>query len=355
VRDLDVKTLRLFVAVCEHRTMARAAEQEHIEPSAISKRIAQLETDLGVELLMRGRRGVQPTPAGLALLDHARTVLFTMGRIADDAAAFSETGGIEGHVRLVATASAIAESLLDDIAAFMREPANRNIKVEQIRDLGEFLSLTPALSPWRVVIIDTLDDLEASGANALLKILEEPPPNTLFLLVSHAPGRLLPTIRSRCRRLDFQNLGDDAMTSVLEAYAPDLAPAERARIVTMSGGSAGRALAFAELGLAKLEDAALAILRQGDPTNARRSEMAQELGKKNAADRYAAFLDLAPCLIAREARKLDGVPRERALEAYSKARELAAIAPRLSLDPAATVFQIGGILAEVAEPASLKR
>ena len=232
---------------------------------------------------------------------------------------------------------------------------NRNIKVEQIRDLGEFLSLTPALSPWRVVIIDTLDDLEASGANALLKILEEPPPNTLFLLVSHAPGRLLPTIRSRCRRLDFQNLGDDAMTSVLEAYAPDLAPAERVRIVTMSGGSAGRALAFAELGLAKLEDAALAILRQGDPTNARRSEMAQELGKKNAADRYAAFLDLAPCLIAREARKLDGRRRERALEAYSKARELAAIAPRLSLDPAATVFQIGGILAEVAEPASLKR
>jgi len=232
---------------------------------------------------------------------------------------------------------------------------NRNIKVEQIRDLGEFLSLTPAMSPWRVVIIDTLDDLEASGANALLKILEEPPPNTLFLLVSHAPGRLLPTIRSRCRRLDFQNLGDDAMTSVLEAYAPNLAPAERARIVTMSGGSAGRALAFAELGLAKLEDAALAILRQGDPTNARRSEMAQELGKKNAADRYAAFLDLAPCLIAREARKLDGRARERALEAYSKARELAAIAPRLSLDPAATVFQIGGILAEVAEPASLKR
>ncbi|HEY2561055.1 MAG TPA: LysR family transcriptional regulator [Caldimonas sp.] len=128
MRDLDVKTLRLFVAVCECRTMARVAEQEHIEPSAISKRIAQLEDDLGVELLMRGRRGVQPTPAGLALLDHARTVLFTMNRIAGDAAAFS--GGIQGHVRLIATASAIADALLDDIAAFMREPANRNIKVD---------------------------------------------------------------------------------------------------------------------------------------------------------------------------------------------------------------------------------
>jgi DNA polymerase-3 subunit delta' len=232
---------------------------------------------------------------------------------------------------------------------------NRNIKVDQVRELGEFLSMTPALSPWRVAVIDTIDELEPSGANALLKMLEEPPPNTLFFLVSHAPGRLLPTIRSRCRRLDFTNLDDDAMTSIRTREAPDLGGAERQRIVAMSGGSAGRALAFAELGLAKIEDAALAILRQGDPTNARRSDLALELGKKGAADRYAAFLDLAPSLIARETRKLEGVPRTRALDAYAKARELAAIAPRLSLDPASTVFQIGGILAAVAGPPSLKR
>lgn len=231
----------------------------------------------------------------------------------------------------------------------------RNISVDQVRELGEFQSLTAALSAWRVVIIDSVDDLETSGANALLKILEEPPPNTLFFLVSHAPGRLLPTIRSRCRRLDFGKLDDEAMTSILVSHAADLKPAEQQRIVSMSFGSAGRALAFAELGLAKLEDAALAILRNGDPTNARRSDLASELGKKAAAERYAAFLDLAPSLIAREARALQGSPRERALDAYAKARELATIAPRLSLDPAATVFQIAGILADVAEPASLKR
>jgi len=230
----------------------------------------------------------------------------------------------------------------------------RNINVDQVRELGEFLGLTAALSDWRVVVIDTVDELEASGANALLKILEEPPPNSIFLLVSHAPGRLLPTIRSRCRRLDFQPLNDDAMTSILEAHAPKLSHVERERIITMSAGSAGRALAFAELDLAKLEDSAIAILRQGDPTNARRSSLATELGKKAAADRYAAFLDLAPTLIAREARQLDGAKRERALDAYAKARELAVLAPRLSLDAAATVFQIGGILAEVAQPASLK-
>jgi DNA polymerase-3 subunit delta' len=230
----------------------------------------------------------------------------------------------------------------------------RNIIIKQVRALGEFMSMTAALSPWRVVVIDTLDELEPSGANALLKILEEPPANTLFFLVSHAPGRLLPTIRSRCRRLDFGSLDDDAMTSILE-HRTQLGEAERKQVVAMSFGSAGRALAFAELDLAKLENAALAILRQGDPTNARRSELASELGKKAAADRYAAFLDLAPSLIAREARSLVGGPRERALDAYAKARELAVIAPRLSLDPAATVFQIGGILADVADGASLKR
>ncbi len=128
MRDIDLKTLRLFVAACDHQNMARAAEQAHIEPSAISKRIAQLEADLGAPLLLRSRRGVQPTPAGEALLEHARSVLFTMERIAGDVAAFGS--GVKGHVRLLASASAIAESLLDDIASFMREPAHRNIKVD---------------------------------------------------------------------------------------------------------------------------------------------------------------------------------------------------------------------------------
>lgn len=231
----------------------------------------------------------------------------------------------------------------------------RNIIVEQIRQLGEFMSLSAALSSWRVAVIDTVDELEPSGANALLKMLEEPPPNTLFFLVSNAPGRLLPTIRSRCRMLHFDALDDDAMTSILEARSPELSEAERKRIVAMSFGSAARALAFAGLGLAKLEEAALAILRQGDPTNARRAELAGDLGNKASSERYAAFLELAPSLIAREARGLSGAKLERALDAYAKARELAAVAPRVSLDPAATVFQIGGILASVPEAASLKR
>lgn len=128
MKDLDLASLRMFAAVCEHRNIARAAEQEHVVPSAISKRVAQLESGLGVTLLQRNRRGVEPTPAGLALIERARTILFEAARIGNDMAAFS--GGVRGHVSLLATPSAIAESLLDDVASFMREPTHRDIKID---------------------------------------------------------------------------------------------------------------------------------------------------------------------------------------------------------------------------------
>lgn len=128
MRDLDLKSLRLLAAVCDHQNIKLAAAQEHIEPSAISKRIAQLEANLGTQLLVRGRRGVQPTAVGQTLLEHARAVLFTMERIQADVTAYGE--GVFGHVRLVASASAVAESLLDDISAFLREPDHGGIRVD---------------------------------------------------------------------------------------------------------------------------------------------------------------------------------------------------------------------------------
>jgi DNA polymerase-3 subunit delta' len=227
---------------------------------------------------------------------------------------------------------------------------SRNIKVDQVRELGEFMALSPAMSNWRVAVIDSVDELEPSAANALLKMLEEPPPNTIFFLVSHAPGRLLPTIRSRCRRVQFHPLSDDAMASVLGAQLPEANGTERQRLVSLADGSVGRELAFASLELGPLEQEAMHILRHGDADNSRRSALASQLARKAAADRYAAFLDLLPSLVAKEARTLTEPQRERALDAYQKVRELSATAPRLSLDPAATVFQLGGILASVAEP-----
>ena len=215
----------------------------------------------------------------------------------------------------------------------------RNITVEQVRSLGELFGSTPFLSPWRVVIIDAADDLEAPGANALLKMLEEPPANCLFLLVAHAPGRLLPTIRSRCRRLTFQRLDDGAMASALRRERPEAGEAEIGRLVRLADGSVGRALEFADLDLVPIEQELLNMMREGDPTNA--------LAGKAAAERYAAFLRLVPSVVAREVRMLEGRKQERALDAYSSARETVSLAGRLSLDPAATVFQIGTILASI--------
>lgn len=225
----------------------------------------------------------------------------------------------------------------------------RGISIDQVRKLQELFAVAPSLGDWRVAIIDCMDELEASAAQALLKTLEEPPAKSLFLLVSHSPGRLLPTIRSRCRRLDLNALDDAAMSAILSAERPNLSANDRTRLVTLASGSAGRALDFAELDLAPLAQEALAILRQGDPDNSRRSRLASSLALKAAAPRYAAFLDLVPPLLAAEARRAEGPRRLRAAQAYEQARETASLAPRLSLDPAATVFALGTIMAGVGE------
>ena len=127
MRDLDLQTLRLFAAVCDQRSIARVAEQESIVGSAISKRLAQLEDTVGTPLLLRKRRGVVPTPAGETLLEHARTMLASVGQIERDMAAYAT--GTRGHVRMLVTASVMAESLADDVAAFLQDPVHRSIQI----------------------------------------------------------------------------------------------------------------------------------------------------------------------------------------------------------------------------------
>ena len=89
------------------------------------------------------------------------------------------------------------------------------IAVDDVRGLGAFMHMTPAMGKWRVAIVDSADEMNRNSANAVLKILEEPPPNAVLLIVAHAPGRLLPTIRSRCRRLALQPLTEDAVVRLL--------------------------------------------------------------------------------------------------------------------------------------------
>lgn len=128
MHDLDLTSLRLFVAVCNHRNIARAGEQEHIGSSAISKRLAQLEEQVRAPLLERHRRGVVPTAAGEILLEHARAMLATADRVARDMTAYRH--GVIGQVRVLASVSSIAESLPDDIASFLRRPEHAQIRVD---------------------------------------------------------------------------------------------------------------------------------------------------------------------------------------------------------------------------------
>lgn len=122
------------------------------------------------------------------------------------------------------------------------------IAVDDVRGLGEFMHMTPAMGKWRVAIVDSADEMNRNSANAVLKILEEPPPNAVLLIVSHAPGRLLPTIRSRCRRLALQPLKDETVVKLLGDYAPETKDEERRALALLAEGSIGRALELAGAG-----------------------------------------------------------------------------------------------------------
>lgn len=126
--DLDLTTLRLFVDVCETGNIARAGEKAHIVGSAISKRLAQLEHQLGTPLLARKRHGVVATAAGQTLLEHARNMLDGAARIERDMQNY--VAGARGQVRILASVSAMTESLADDVAAFLQLPGHGSIQVD---------------------------------------------------------------------------------------------------------------------------------------------------------------------------------------------------------------------------------
>ena len=237
---------------------------------------------------------------------------------------------------------------LERLAKASGDGLARSITIDQVRGLQRLFSTTPSLSPWRAVIIDSVDDLERGGANALLKNLEEPPPNSLFLLVSHAPERLLPTIRSRCRQLRLNALDDATMTSALQAALPDADAAEIAALREIGEGSPGRAIAYRGLDIGALDKAMREIAAQGDPTNARRSALAHSLSLKAAQPRYEAFLARAPSLIAEQAKLRHGAALADALRLWERASALAGSATRLSLDPQSVVFELAGMLAALA-------
>lgn len=224
----------------------------------------------------------------------------------------------------------------------------RSITIAQVRALHPLFATTPSLGPRRVIVIDAIDDLEREGANALLKSLEEPPPGTVFLLVSHAPGRLLPTIRSRCRTLRFNLLDEREVREVLREQAPDLRGDELESLVRAAAGSPGRALRYAGLDLGAIDTALTTIARTGDRANAERTRLAKALSTKAAQPRYEAFLDRTPEFIASQAPQRGGDELRIVLDAYEEAQAIAGAARRLSLDAGGTVFELAGVVARLA-------
>jgi DNA polymerase-3 subunit delta' len=117
-----------------------------------------------------------------------------------------------------------------------------------VREVGAFLSRTAAEGGWRVVVVDSADDLNASAANALLKVLEEPPSRAILFLVAHNPARLLATIRSRCRRIVLGPLPGETVIELLGRFRPETTEADREELAILAEGSAGRALSLAAEG-----------------------------------------------------------------------------------------------------------
>jgi DNA polymerase-3 subunit delta' len=172
------------------------------------------------------------------------------------------------------------------------------------------------------VIIDAADDLEAAGANALLKSLEEPPRDTIFFLISHAPDRLLPTIRSRCQLLRFDPLPDAAISELLTQNHPKLSDGDRDLIVTAARGAPGQALRFASCDWGKAETQLRNVLRGGASPVQAAAELGRLLLGKANLERFDMFVQRAPAAAAELIREL---PLPRMIDGVDIWRQIVAL------------------------------
>lgn len=168
-----------------------------------------------------------------------------------------------------------------------RKRQRTEIVIEGARDVAGFLRLTPAEGGWRVVIVDGAEHLNRNAANAILKVLEEPPERAILLLTCAAPGRLLPTIRSRCRQLRLDPLDPPAMAQALAAVLPDHDPG----LATLAEGSPGRAVLLANEDGVAVGNLVDGILRADTaPSITRAWDLADKLNRSDSG--YSTFMDM---------------------------------------------------------------
>lgn len=228
----------------------------------------------------------------------------------------------------------------------------RNITVDQVRAMQQRLTTRPTLGQRRAIIIDPADDLEKGAANALLKSLEEPPAGSFFLLVTHRLGRLLPTIRSRCRLLRFAPLQDEQIDAVLRQEAPQAGDSMRQAAIAASGGSPGVALDFVELDLADLHRLMRDIAENGDADFARRGRLAEAMGARPDRKRQLAAIDLARAVVAGRMYDAPATAAPVLSDTHAQLVRLAAQAPTYNFDPGLLVMEIGTLLASLSVPSA---
>lgn len=226
----------------------------------------------------------------------------------------------------------------------------RNITVDQIRNLQRRLNTRPTLGARRAIIVDPADDLEAGAANALLKSLEEPPTGNVFFLVTHRPGRLLPTIRSRCRVLRFDRLSDEQIRAVLAQERPEIGGSALETAIAGALGSPGAAMVWIDEDLAKVDAAMRALLREGVQAPEDRGALATAIGARPSPERLSAIFALARRLLAGELRSAPSAAHPAIIDAHTAMVDLAARAPTANFDPGLLAMEIGGLLASAALP-----
>ncbi|MEL7737268.1 DNA polymerase III subunit delta' [Citromicrobium bathyomarinum] len=224
----------------------------------------------------------------------------------------------------------------------------RNISIDQIRAMQARLTTRPTLGAFRAIIIEPADDLERSAANALLKSLEEPPAGTFFLLVTHRPGLLLPTIRSRARILRFNPLSMGAVEDALRAAGDHADPAEIALAARASGGAPGAALSFIAQDLAPSEALMRQIASEGDPAFVLRGKLGEEIGARPDRARLSATLDLARTVLAQKLESPDSIDIPALVDAHARLVTLSGQARSYNFDPGFLAMEIGTLLASAA-------
>ncbi len=206
----------------------------------------------------------------------------------------------------------------------------KSISVDQARDLPEFFSKSPSQARYRVAIIDAADDLNVNAANALLKVLEEPPERGVLFLVSHAPGRLLATIRSRCRRLAFPVWPLHALEELVRNGA-GVTSAEAVRIAGMAGGSPGRALALASGATLEADQLAQAWVAADSVDRAEALAAADRFRGPEGQERFETLMDRLTAAV--KVRALEaGAGGERWAELWSRLVDLPDRTAAINLD-----------------------